>query len=368
MNKLIKAILSIIIFTAGSLHAAELQIQLYNSPAEGTLIFQVYNSADTFGDFRSPVEEITISINAEGKYTIPEVVDGTIAVMAYYDENQNGKLDRNFIGIPRESIAISNNYRPKGPPNFGPASFSLGAMDSRQLDMEMYQILGKRGQIGVGIGVIAKTTPYLNSKQSAYQVIPAISYLGERLQIFGPNLQFGLMGSGNFRLALSATYRIASYDEDDSVSLADLGDRKSTFMAGPSLIYEWQNGIEVEANYHHDIVDKIGGGIAEIGLSKGFQLGAIRINPGLSLTWLSKKISNHDFGVPVTAVTSERPAYAAGSVFIPGIDVSSFIELSEKWQLIVNVKGELLPGGVTSSPIVDDDLIFSGNAILAYIF
>lgn len=368
MKKIILALFSILLFASVIAQSAEIKIKLYNSPAEGSLVFQVYSSADTFGDFRSPVKEITQSVNENESYIISGINEGVIAIVVYHDVNLNGKLDRNFIGIPREPLAISNNYRPKGPPNFGAASFNLGTLDSKQLDMEMYQVLGKRGQIGLGVGLIGKTTPYVNSNKSAYQVIPAISYIGERLQIFGPNLQFGLLGSDDFRLALSATYRIAGYDEGDSANLAGLGDRKSTLMAGPAVIYEWQNGIEIEAAYQHDVLDKIGGGIAEIGLSRGFQMGPVRISPELSISWLSKKISNHDFGVPETAVTPQRPAYSAGSVLVPGFGISSFIELSEKWQLIVNMKGELLPSKITASPIVNDDVIFSGNAILAYLF
>jgi outer membrane protein len=368
MNIFINILVLVLIFTGLPITAGELRVQLYNSPESGTLVFQIYDSADSFGDFRSPARELKLTANEQGIYLIPDAGKGVLALLVYHDENSNGKLDRNFIGIPREFIAISNNYRPKGPPSFDPASFTLGAMESKQIDIEMFRVLGRRGQIGLGVGIIGKSTPYVDSTKSAYQVIPAISYLGERLQIFGPNLQLGLLGSDEFRLALSATYRIASYDEEDSEILTGLGDRKSTLMLGPALIYEWQNGIEFKANYQNDVLDEVGGSIAVIGLSRGFQLGPARINPGVSLTWMSGKMSNHDFGVPETAAIPERPAYVAGSVLIPGINVSSFIELIEKWQLILNMRGEVLPDEITGSPIVEDDLIFSGNAILAYLF
>lgn len=351
-----------------TVNSAELEIQLYNFPSDGTLVFQVYDTPDSFGDFRAPAQQLNMPANDSGRYIIPEIDAGVIAVVVFHDENENGRMDRNFIGIPKELIGISNNYRPKGPPNFQLASISVGAMETSRQEIEMFQILGKRGQIGVGVGVIGKSSPYLNSNNSSYQVIPAISYLGERLQIFGPNLQFGIFGTGDFRLALSATYRIASYDENDSDVLAGLGDTKSTLMAGLSMIYEWQNGIELEATYRHDVLDKIGGGIAELGLSRGFQFESVRVSPQISMTWMSKKISNHDFGVPDFASTIDRPAYDTGSTVIPGFGISSFVDLSEKWQLILNLKGEVLPNTITNSPIVGDDLIFSGNAILAYVF
>ena len=35
-------------------------MQLGNAPSEGSLVFQVYDSADAFGDFRDPAREIVL--------------------------------------------------------------------------------------------------------------------------------------------------------------------------------------------------------------------------------------------------------------------------------------------------------------------
>jgi uncharacterized protein (DUF2141 family) len=51
--------------------------------------------------------------------------DGTYAVAAIHDENGNGKLDTNFIGIPDEGIGISNNPRLMGKPGFDEAKFGV---------------------------------------------------------------------------------------------------------------------------------------------------------------------------------------------------------------------------------------------------
>ena len=49
---------------------------------------------------------------------------GTYAVVAYHDENDNRRLDRNFIGIPLEGVGCSNGARGHfGPPHFSDASF-----------------------------------------------------------------------------------------------------------------------------------------------------------------------------------------------------------------------------------------------------
>ena len=45
----------------------------------------------------------------------------------FYDRNGNGELDTNFIGIPKEPIALSNNATGKfGPPKYEDAVFTLG--------------------------------------------------------------------------------------------------------------------------------------------------------------------------------------------------------------------------------------------------
>ena len=54
----------------------------------------------------------------------PAVAPGRYAVSAYHDENSNGKMDTNFVGMPREGVGASNNARGHfGPPKFEDAAF-----------------------------------------------------------------------------------------------------------------------------------------------------------------------------------------------------------------------------------------------------
>jgi uncharacterized protein (DUF2141 family) len=53
---------------------------------------------------------------------------GTYAVSVFHDENMNGKLDKNLVGIPKEGYGASNNpERKMRPPSFEEAKFSLRA-------------------------------------------------------------------------------------------------------------------------------------------------------------------------------------------------------------------------------------------------
>ncbi len=52
-------------------------------------------------------------------WTSPSIPDGKYAVKIFHDENNNGKMDTNFVGIPKEKWGTSNNVKAKfAPPNF----------------------------------------------------------------------------------------------------------------------------------------------------------------------------------------------------------------------------------------------------------
>jgi uncharacterized protein (DUF2141 family) len=57
---------------------------------------------------------------------------GTYAISVFHDENGNGKLDTNFIGMPREGVGSSNNVKPHfGPPKFKDAAFPFSGSPLR---------------------------------------------------------------------------------------------------------------------------------------------------------------------------------------------------------------------------------------------
>jgi uncharacterized protein (DUF2141 family) len=64
------------------------------------------------------------------------VAPGTYAVSVVHDENSNGKLDRNFIGMPREGVGASNDAKGHmGPPKFSAASFRY---ENGRLDLKIH--------------------------------------------------------------------------------------------------------------------------------------------------------------------------------------------------------------------------------------
>ena len=348
--------------------AAELTVRLDNPPPEGNVAFVLFDSANAFGDLRDPVKLVIAPLDGRDLYRVEGVPAGEYALLVYYDENDNGKIDKNFIGIPKEPLGFSNRYKPKGPPSFSRAAFTLTEDETRHFDVSLYRPLGKRGRLGIGVGVVARSSPYKGYNGAVSQVIPAITYTGSRLQIFGPSANLSLVGSGKLRLAATGTYRIGVYEEDESDFLEGMGDREETFMAGLSFQAELPGGIDFSARYEHDVLDRIGGGTVQTGLSKSFQAGIFRFSPSASVNWLSDSLSTHDFGVPDENATPQRPAYDPGDTVSTEAGLGVFVEITRSWMIIANTSVEFLGSSATDSPIVSDDYVIKGFGAINYVF
>ena len=356
-------------FMAMAVSAAELEVRIDNPPAEGAVVAWLFDSPNTFVDLRDPVRVVVLSDRGKTPTWIKDLPAGEYALVVFHDANSNGLMDKNFIGIPREWLGFSNRYWPEGPPTFARAAFPLGISETKVIDVNLRSIFGKLGLLGVGIGVITQTSPYRGSDRLIVQPIPAISYIGDRVQIFGPGLQGGLVKWHNLvGLAVTGRYRLGAYDEEDSPLLAGLGDRKGTLMGGMALQAFLPGGVDLSAGYEHDLLNQFNGGSADLGLEKSFQRGLFTLTPSVGLNWLTAELSNYEFGVPEDKAEIGRPAYEPGAVVTVNYGLGLFIELYGAWRIILRGNWAQLPSDITQSPIVDQSQVFSGFAAINRLF
>ena len=91
----------------------------------GVVMVGLYNSEGTFlkKSFKSSKSIIK---DKKAKITFVELEKGEYAVMIYQDENLNGKMDSNMMGIPTEDYMASNNSKGfMGPPKYKNAKFYI---------------------------------------------------------------------------------------------------------------------------------------------------------------------------------------------------------------------------------------------------
>lgn len=63
----------------------------------------------------------------KGEATFTKIPKGNYAIFVEHDENNNDKLDKNFIGMPKEAMGCSNGAKGGmfGPPKFKEAQFKV---------------------------------------------------------------------------------------------------------------------------------------------------------------------------------------------------------------------------------------------------
>ena len=91
----------------------------------GKLFVALYNSEEDFLKNQMKGSIVDIS-NGKASASFDNLKSGIYAISSFYDKNNNGKMDTNFLGIPKEPVACSNNAKGKfGPPKFKDAKFMI---------------------------------------------------------------------------------------------------------------------------------------------------------------------------------------------------------------------------------------------------
>lgn len=95
---------------------------------KGKVYMSLYNSSKGYPKDAGLAYRLSFADIHDGKSTIllAGIPQGTYAIACYHDENNNGKLDANFLGIPKEGTGASNDAKGSmGPPKFKDAEFQV---------------------------------------------------------------------------------------------------------------------------------------------------------------------------------------------------------------------------------------------------
>ena len=92
----------------------------------GFIDVKIYDSKDSFLNEEEAIESVRKRVQ-KGEVVVPlsKIHEGKIAIVAYHDEDSDGKLKTGLFWRPKEGFAFSNNYQPKGPPSFEKAAIVL---------------------------------------------------------------------------------------------------------------------------------------------------------------------------------------------------------------------------------------------------
>lgn len=124
------------VFLPCLLHADEkgvtIKVTVTNIPGvKGDLLVGLFNSENSFTkDPMAISPKVDIETADDLLVEIPNVKPGTYAISVVQDLNENGKLDKSFVGMPKEPLAFSVIKEiPRGKPKFADCSFQVGEED-----------------------------------------------------------------------------------------------------------------------------------------------------------------------------------------------------------------------------------------------
>jgi uncharacterized protein (DUF2141 family) len=124
--------------TTQSLGQQQMDLQISNiKKGSGEVVIELYDKESEW--LEKPFRKVKLSPGDELQTVSFDIPHGNYAISMYQDTNENGELDRNFIGIPKEPVAFGNNHRPFGEPDFESSSLTFDANYQPQ-EIKLYKV------------------------------------------------------------------------------------------------------------------------------------------------------------------------------------------------------------------------------------
>ena len=133
-------LLGIVLSVAAEAPSGDMTVRVDGFESDnGAVVIGLFISEETYDadqgggeeDSKQAYQSVTTAVHdGRAEHVFEQLPYGEYALKLYHDENGNGKLDRNFIGIPKESYGFSNNPRTfAGPASYRQALFEFKVPD-----------------------------------------------------------------------------------------------------------------------------------------------------------------------------------------------------------------------------------------------
>lgn len=113
-----------------NLESAELTVEIAVKNNNGHVLIALYQGEEGFpSNSKQAIKRAKLPIeNQKAVWKVAGLKEGEYAFSFIHDENDNGKMDFNFLGIPNEGYGFSNNAKGMfGPPKYKEAKFQLSS-------------------------------------------------------------------------------------------------------------------------------------------------------------------------------------------------------------------------------------------------
>ena len=103
---------------------------------EGKLFLSIYQDAQSFKR-KEPLKTVSVQVDGKEMTITEKLPQGEYVFFVYQDINENDKLDRNFLGMPKEPVGYGNH---KGGRPGGFNKLKIEIKENKSVDIKLFKI------------------------------------------------------------------------------------------------------------------------------------------------------------------------------------------------------------------------------------
>ena len=103
---------------------------------EGKLLLSIDQDAQSFKK-KEPLKTISVQVDGKDMTITEKLPQGEYVFFVYQDLNENDKLDRNFLGMPKEPVGYGNH---KGGRPGGFNKLKIEIKENKSVDIKLFKI------------------------------------------------------------------------------------------------------------------------------------------------------------------------------------------------------------------------------------
>jgi uncharacterized protein (DUF2141 family) len=132
MLKILASLAALTLSLPALAQTATLTVNLHEiRNATGNLRASLYREPESFRKEDKALQVVALpAVAGDARIVFADLAPGKYAVMAYHDENADGRLNLRFGMFPTEGYGLSNNPQVMGPPKFADSAFEVSAPDT----------------------------------------------------------------------------------------------------------------------------------------------------------------------------------------------------------------------------------------------
>ena len=185
-------------------------------------------------------------------------------------------------------------------------------------------------------------------------LLPIIGYRGEKLQVFGPFVNYTLFRHGALSLDARLSPRFDGYDDSDGDIFRGMDERENTIDIGLGMALE-NNRWKFELAGLYDALDRSNGYEWSASLGKSFSAGRFSVEPAIGLAWQDRRLVDYYYGVTSDEAASFRPAYRGDSALNPKLGINFVTTAFFGGFTRLGIENTWYDSAIADSPLTDDD-------------